>query len=216
MHARMAFLVMAMFFLAGPNAAIAQQASLADNPVEVPAFRRGLLLMPYLGANLALGDTSKAFNLGYRVGAIGGWRVLPFLSLNGEFTIDRPDPVDVESGYLLKATAADLAFSPFFHIALDRGDIVMGPKIGAFRYTTSLGTGWDSGEPSKDGTDYGLAYGLTTGVFGEVWDLGVGVLLGYTGRHATEKCPTRYSDATYCPHGRSELKLMSFAVAVLY
>jgi hypothetical protein len=211
----MRFLVIAMFFAFSPNAAFAQQASLANKSVDEPAFRGGLLLMPYVGTNLALGDTSKAFNLGYRVGGIVGWHASPFLSLNGELTVDRPDPVDVENGYLLKATAVDLAFSPLFHMALDRGDLVIGPKIGGFRYTTSLSAGW-SGEPPTDGTDYGLTYGLNLGVFGGIGDMAVGVLLGYTGRHATEKCPTRLNDTATCPHGRSELKLLSVAVAMLY
>ena len=170
--------------------------------------------MPYVGANLALGDTSKAYNLGYRVGVIGGLHVLPLLSLNGELTVDRPDPVDVENGYQFKATAVDLAFSPLFHIALDRGDVVIGPKIGAFRYTTSLGADW-TGNPPEDNTDYGLAYGLNLGAFGGVGDMAVGVLLGYTGRHAAEKCPTRQSDTASCPHGQSDLKLLSVTVALL-
>jgi len=32
----------------------------------------------------------------------------------------------------------------------------------------------------------------------------------------SERCPTRQSDAAYCPHGRSDLQLRTVAVAVLY
>jgi len=215
----MAFLWMFLFLVASSPAAFAQQGSLADEtdeaPVDSSTFRSGLLLIPYVGANLALGDTSKAFNLGYRVGGIGGWHVLPFLSLNGELTVDRPGPIDVENGYVLKATATDLAFSPLIHLALDQGDFVFGLKVGAFRYTTSLSIDW-TGEPPKVNTEYGLAYGLNLGVFGSLEDFGVGVVLGFTGRHEAERCPTIQNDTPYCPRGRSDLKLLTVAVAVLY
>ena len=171
--------------------------------------------MPYLGTTLAMGDTSKAYNLGYRFGGMGGFHVSPFLSLNGEVTVDHLDPVDVENGYILKASAADLAFSPLFHLALERGDVVVGPKFGAYRYTTSLGADW-TGTPPTDTTDYGIVYGINTGIFGSIGDVAVGVLLGYSGRHATEKCPTRQSDTATCPHGKSDLKLLTVAAAVLY
>jgi hypothetical protein len=184
----------------------------ADQPNQ-PAFRRGLLLMPFFGANLALGDTSKYFNLGYRAGGLAGWHVLRFLSLNGEFAIDRFAPIDLEIWSLVKATAADLAFSPFFHIALEKGDVVIGPRIGAFRYTSSQ-VDWTTA--AKQETTYGLAYGLNLGVFGSIGDMAVGVLLGYSGRRVTGACLTRQAWSKPCTNGGSDLKHLSVSGALLF
>jgi hypothetical protein len=184
-----------------------------DAPGEEPAFRRGVLLMPFLGAHLALGDTSKYFNLGYRVGGMAGWHASRSLSLNGELAFDRYYPIDLENGSQVKASASDLAFSPLFHLALDRGVIVIGPKIGAYRFISSQGD-WTT--PAKDGSRYGLVYGLTLGAFGGIGDRALGVLLGYNRRHVTGACATGQGWAKPCSNGASDLTSLFVAVAALF
>ena len=93
---------------------------------------------------------------------------------------------------------------------------MLGPKLGAFHYTTSFETGWDSGIAPIDHSYDGLAYGLNVGIFGAARNVGLGVLLGYTFRHEVTGCPTRVGDSPDCPQSKTDLKLLAIAVAALF
>jgi hypothetical protein len=153
------------------------------------------------------------FSLGYSAGGIAGWHISRFVSLNGELAVDHFAPINLDNGNHVQALAVDLVFSPFFHIGLDRGDIVIGPKIGAFRYASSQGD-WTT--PDKEETVYGLTYGFNIGVFGGVGDLATGVLLGYSDRHVTGACVTRQGWSRPCTNDGGDLNHLSATVAALF
>ncbi len=155
-----------------------------------------------------------SFDPGLRLGSLLGGHVAPSISLNGELTIDIFNPKNVPSGYDVTAVAVDLAFSPLYHVANGGIEIVLGPKIGGFGYSASIK---DSSGNSMDGSARGVSYGFNLGVFGEVGNLAVGGLVGYTGRHATRACTTLYGSET-CDDSPSgdDLKLLSITGAVLF
>ena len=194
-----------MFFGAKPGAAFAATAS------DDAGFHRGFLLLPFVGANLPLGDPFAGFDLGFRAGGVGGFHVLSYLSINGECSVDFLNPNNVEMGSNLHARVADFALSPFFHIALDRGEIVMGPRIGAFTASSSL-VRYD-GVTNREESARGLAYGFNLGVLGGIGDIAVGAMVGYTTRHATRTDVTIAQAGT---QGRAVPNALSVAVAALF
>ena len=170
--------------------------------------------MPFIGLNIPAGTTSDSFSPGLRLGTLLGGHVAPFLSLNGEFTIDVLNPKNVPSGYDVSAVAIDLAFSPLFHVPTGNIEIVLGPKLGAFGYAASV----KYSGASVDGNAQGLSYGLNIGVFGGVGKLAIGGLVGYTGRHATKVCSTRSGYSETCTDSPSgdDMKILSITGAVLF
>lgn len=199
-----ALVVAALFFGAKPGAAFAAPA------IDDRGFHRGLLLLPFVGANLPLGDPYEGFDLGFRAGGLAGYHVLPYLSANVEGGVDYLNPNNLALGTRLQARVTDFTLSPFFHLALDRGEIVMGPRIGAFTSSSSLDS--DRTTYSKESAR-GLAYGFNLGVFGGIGDIAVGALLGYTRRHTTKTDVTVYQGS---PPGRAVPNALSVAVAVLF
>jgi hypothetical protein len=170
--------------------------------------------MPFVGVDLPLGTAAQYFDLGVRAGGVLGYRVLPFLSLNGEvgFELFEPNQVVGESSeYSLSLVASELAISPMFHVALQRGEVVLGPKIGAVRSTSTMES-WN--DPKRDETKYGLVYGLSLGVFGNARSVGLGVIMSYIGRQGLAPMCADGSSSKKCVP--SDFSTLSASIASLF
>jgi hypothetical protein len=148
-----------------------------------PPYRMGFLWMPYLGLNVPTGTWSDGNDAGLRLGGIFGVNLPPFLSLNGELTIDILNPK------VGSAAIVDLTFSPLFHFGLPQVQFVAGPKIGFFGYSWSgSSSGYDL---SASGS--GIAYGVNAGVFVPLGRLAIGGLINFTSHHFTSACENDYT-----------------------
>jgi hypothetical protein len=156
----------------------APQPAYAPPPAET-GRRRGFLFMPYLGLNFPVGDTSDGLSTGFRLGGFMGGMAGPFLSLNGELTLDILNPKNTPSGMSITALEFDFAFSPFFHLSLPMLEIVVGPKLGLFVYgeTVSYSSG-NYSDSSYSGS--GAVLGLNSGAFIPIGRMAIGGLLSYT------------------------------------
>jgi hypothetical protein len=179
----------------------------ASQPTE-PAFRRGFLWMPYLGVNIPTGSSSDWASTGLRLGGIFGFNVNPFLSLNGELTIDILN-MNSAPGSSITGAEVDIAFSPLFHYDLPGLEFVVGPKLGFFGYSA---TASESGYSDVTYSGSGLAYGVNAGVFVPLGRIAIGGLLNYTGRHFSTSSAC---DTDYCADTGTD-KFFGFSVALMY
>jgi hypothetical protein len=178
-----------------------------------PAYRMGFLWMPYLGLNVPVGNTSDEADVGLRLGGIFGFNLPPFVSLNGELTMDFIN---------LKASSAsdwifDLTFSPLFHFGTPQLQFVVGPKFGFFgeSYNYTYG-GYD-----RTISGSGLAYGFNAGIFVPVGRMALGGLINFTTHHYSKLCEndsyTGYvdscADSSMMP---DDVKLFGITGALLY
>ncbi len=180
----------------------------APPPVE-PAFRRGFLWMPYIGVNVPVGDTSNSVSTGLRLGGIFGFNMGPFLSLNGELTIDVLN-LDSTAGVSATGAEVDLAFSPLFHIDLPALELVVGPKLGFFAMSATYS---ESGYPDSTMSGNGLAYGVNAGVFIPLGRIAIGGLLNFTGRSYSSACQ---NDVCGDASSGSADKFFGFSGALMY
>ncbi len=185
-------------------------------PPPVPPYRFGFLWMPYIGVNVPVGDTSNGVSTGLRLGGIFGFNVGPFLSLNGELTIDVLN-LDAGSGQSATGAEVDLAFSPLFHLDLPGLEFVVGPKLGFFGMSASSSR---SGYPDSTFSGNGLAYGFNAGFFIPLGRIAIGGLFNFTGRSYSHQCysnySTNYSDVCGDVSGGSDDKFMGFSGALMY
>lgn len=151
--------------------------STATASAEAADYRSGILFMPFVGVHLPSGG---AFDLGFRAGCLGGYHVLPVLSVGGELAVDFMNVNNVPDQAFAKAYVADLVLTPLYHVPLALGELVVGPHIGAFRSSMAF-----LGGSAHKETARGLAYGLNAGVFSAAGDMALGALLGYTRRYTT-------------------------------
>jgi len=179
-------------------------------PVPVETSRRGFLFMPYLGLNVPVGDTSNILSTGFRLGGLMGGMVGPFLSLNGELTIDFLNPKNTSSGISVTEVEFDLAFSPLFHLRLPMLEIVVGPKIGIFALSGSMtdNTGYYA-DTSYNGS--GVVWGLNSGAFIPIGRMAIGGLLSYTVR-SYSSCDATSTD---CVSGPDD-KFVSLTGALIF
>jgi hypothetical protein len=112
--------------------------------------------MGFLGVHSFQGS-DFATGPGLRIGGIGGFRVKDQLSFNGELVYDFVNlntPVSGVSVYNFQIAAA-----PLYHVqASPSAEVVIGPKIGFYRFAVSGSDAYDSG-------DNGLVLGANVGAF---------------------------------------------------
>jgi hypothetical protein len=182
----------------------------------VPAYRRGILWMPYIGVNVPVGDTAKGDSTSLRLGGIFGVNVGQFLSLNGELTIDILS-LDTAPGESSSGAVIDFAFSPFFHFNIPGLEFVVGPKLGFF---ASSSTYSQSGSPDSTYSGSGLAYGFNAGVFIPLGRIAIGGLFNFTGRSYSSYCQTDsltyYSQVCGDVSGGPDDKFLGFTGALMY
>jgi len=178
---------------------------------ENAPFRRGFLVMPYVGSHIPFGDGTKGYKEGVRFGTFLGGHLNSMLSLAGEVTMDLQRPSGNADSYA--GVMFDFAFSPLVHVPMGGLEFVVGPKLGTFVFTESarvLGL-------SYHGDGYGYAYGGTVGLLGAVGRLAIGGLIGFTGRSLTHACGTinGMETCTDSPTG-TDYKAISLTAAFLF
>jgi hypothetical protein len=171
--------------------------------------------MPFIGIHSVLGSYGDSYDAGLRFGALLGWHLNEQFSMNAEFAVDIMNPKNAPSSY--SETMFDFAFSPLFHVPLGNLEIVVGPKLGAFGFSTS--TYYDSyyGGDTSDSAS-GLAYGFNFGVLGGIGNLAIGGMFNFTGRHISSVCTTVDGNQT-CgdpPSSTDDIKTIAFTGVLLY
>lgn len=161
---------------------------------RVPGYARGFLAMPYLGLNVPVGTAGDHYDAGFRVGAILGGIVMPWLSLNGEIALDIMNPKNVPSEYDVSVVFFDVTFSPLAHFGTDAVQFFVGPKLGIFGFGTSA----SYAGATSTGSASGGVYGLNGGFAIPIGNMAVGGLLSFTGRHATRSCSTPSGGSETC------------------
>jgi hypothetical protein len=202
------------YYAPQPQPAYGQQPAYTPPPVYAPppsepAYRRGFLWMPYIGLNVPAGDTSDFASTGLRLGGIFGFNVGPFLSLNGELTIDILN-IDTSSAGSATAAEVDFTFSPLFHVSLPQIELVVGPKLGFFGMSSTYS---QSGYSDSTSSGSGLAYGFNAGVFVPLGRIAIGGLLNFTGRSYSSYCQ---NDICGDVSGGSDDKFFGFSGALMY
>jgi len=135
---------------AGPPPTVAQPAPLTHNP---------WLALPFLGIQ-SIQNSGSGTGPGLRVGGIGGLRASDQLSINGELVYDVinvNNSVPGESVYNFQFAAA-----PFYHLqASPTAEILLGPKVGFFRYGASASSYYGTVDEGING----LVVGANAGGF---------------------------------------------------
>jgi hypothetical protein len=170
---------------------VATPAAPAPAP-KSPEHERGLVLIPYVGLNVPIGDLAQRYGAGPRFGLLAGWHIRPRISLNAEATFDFMDADSDPSFVRPHEYFLDLAVSPLLH--LRSGRIVIGPKLGWFvnrRWQSSDAGGGrevlsETGARSTAGYVYvpnliahhaqGFTVGLNLGAFAAVGKVNLGML----------------------------------------
>jgi hypothetical protein len=188
----------------------------APRAPAVPAFRRGFLAIPFIGFHSVQGDYGKGYDAGLSLGALLGGHINEQISLNGELAFHFMSLKNAPSGY--SEAMFDIAFSPLFHIPSGNLEIVMGPKLGGFGYSTS--TYYDSyyGGDVAYGAK-GVAYGINFGIFGAIGNTALGGMFSYTGRSISSVCATPAGGSENCvdaPSGLDDIQTISITGALLY
>jgi hypothetical protein len=149
-----------------------------DDDVEgIPARRRGLLAIPFLGIHSIQGLAADDFGIGGRVGTLLGVHVDPLVSLNVELAIDILNPLSKGSTASQSGHDLTIAFSPLFHVAGTAAELVMGPKLG---YWSENFTITDDMRMTTRASAWGWAIGGNIGAFANVNEhAAVGLLLSY-------------------------------------
>jgi hypothetical protein len=178
-----------------------------------PRFRRGFIILPYMGLNVPTGDAADVYSAGFRLGALFGWHMGTALSLNGEFNIDVMN-VKTISGYNNPTdVTVDFAFSPLYHVALPQLEIVVGPKLGFFGESMTYKE--DYYGTSYSGSGSGFAYGLNAGVFIPLGNIALGGLLNLTIRNYSSCSTSSNSDSDFCIDG-PDVKIFGFSGAMIF
>jgi hypothetical protein len=154
---------------------------------------------------------------GLRVGGIGGLRLSDQLSLNGEVLYDLVNPNASLSG--VSIYNVQVAAAPFFHAPVGpTADVIVGPKLGFFRYAASFDAGY--GYTSSDFGENGLLVGVNAGGFFRVSPmLSIGGLLTFDFEDALS-CSGNdaygYTTYVYTSCRKESLKMLSATAGILF
>lgn len=113
----------------------------------------------YAGVHSLSGDGTSATHPGLRLGAILGGRATEVVSANGEITVDVFN-FDTGDGNSASGSMFQMTFSPLFHAATARADIVIGPKLGAWALTSHASAGGVSAGVEEEGWTFGANAGV--------------------------------------------------------
>ena len=184
-----------------------------DLPPTRPAYRRGVVFMPYFGLNSVVGSGSDGYSAGYHLGGVLGGHIGPVFSLNGEMALDIMSPKSGGPDADGSQVYFDFDLTPLVHFGIPYLEFVMGGKLGVFAYA---GSSRASGQyqSKTDYTGSGLAYGFTAGVFIPVGRVALGTLFNFTGHSFSDSSCTSGSSGT-CGSSSSDFKFITFSVALL-
>jgi hypothetical protein len=179
-----------------------------------PPPRSPFLALGFLGFH-SIQNSNSGTGPGLRVGGIGGFRLSDQLSLNGEIVYDLVNydgPATGVTEYNVQVAAA-----PFFHAPVGpTADVLVGPKVGFFRYGFSEDAGY--GYSSFDYGYNGLILGVNAGAFFRVSPmLAIGGLLSFDWEKVSS-CSGGYGYGAYytsCSSNES-IKLVSAGGGILF
>jgi hypothetical protein len=144
-------------YLAPPPGGAPQYMPAVQQPAPPP--RNPWLAMAFIGVHSFQGD-NFATGPGLRIGGIGGLRVNDQLSFNGEIVYDLVNPNASLSG--VSIYNFQIAAAPFYHLqASPTAEVVIGPKVGFYRFAASGSDYYGS----IDSGDNGLVLGANVGAF---------------------------------------------------
>ena len=127
-----------------------------------PPPRNPWLAMGFVGIQSFQGSNFTDAGPGLRIGGIGGLRVNDQLSLNGEIVYDFVN-INDPSASGVSVYNLQLAAAPFYHVqASPSAEVVIGPKVGFYRFAVS---GSDYYGGTIDSGDNGLVLGANVGAF---------------------------------------------------
>jgi hypothetical protein len=179
--------------------------------------RRRAVLLPYMGVHSIQGDNGTNTGVGLRLGGIGGYQLLDFMSLNGEFLLDVVHPTNVPSGFDVNAAGATFSFSPLFHFAAGPAEFVVGPKLGL--NFVAIESSRQNSSSKNETTVTSSALGTNLGVFFALGDtLSIGGLLNFDLHVPTESCTKINGGSQVCTKdnlGASD-KIIGTMVALLF
>jgi len=203
---------------------VAQQCAPCEQRPSPPAAHQGLLLMGYVGVNAfpgkgaldssALG-LSMSVDAGLRLGALVGYNVTPWISVNGELTVDVINSDDPSGYWKTGGTRKAIALSPFFHLAASSSGLVeaaIGPKLG-FRWM-NIGS-----QGPEEFSSNGYLAGLNAGVFVRGGVVMLGGLVSFEYSPTSEVCRQQdfiNTDCSYSVDGISAEKVVSLSGSLLF
>jgi hypothetical protein len=173
-----------------------EEAEEGQGAPEVAGWRRGTLAVAHAGIQSFPEKQSDGAGVGFRAGMLVGRRLGEHVSLGGELIVDVLNLRRLLPDRPLSAYAAELAFSPLYHLALSPAVLLVGgPRLGVFG---SLGREHVA-QVSNDTWGEGVAAGLQLGGFYGVGDqaaLGGLVSLGF--RKYLRVCSEPYGASGRC------------------
>jgi hypothetical protein len=176
-----------------------------------PSYHR-LLVLPFVGVqSYQTGYNQDAYDLGFRAGAIVGWRYRDFLSLNAQVATESFSP----PGY--DERTWEWAFSPLAEFDDGKVVLALGPMLGYWRRTSERRT-FSLLLPASE-RDSGWVWGINAGFFVRtVVGVSVGGIFGLQDRSDTTYCHTSDGEHEICDplHRSADYWMLSAAVAVLY
>jgi hypothetical protein len=155
---------------------------------ELEPWRRGMLVLPQIGAHTVQGIAADGYGAGFRLGALLGVRVTPAVSLNVELATNFLSPKDDPALPGVHTSGHDFtaAFAPLFHGRAENFEVVVGPKLGL--WTAGLETTVPGSTPDKASLT-GWALGFNLGAFVGVGDyVALGALISYQASVLGQSC----------------------------
>jgi hypothetical protein len=196
----------------------AQPQEAAEEAAEArpAAWRRGVLVMPFVGFQAVQGIAADDYDAGPRVGLLMGAHAAPAVSLNVELAMDFLNPKEspmAPRGSSISGRDLTIAFSPLFHASAGVGEFVIGPKLGFWSSSLESKT---PGLDTQQASQTGWAYGLNMGAFAGVGDTAaLGALLSYQMTYLSQTC-ARQGDLTDCDIHASAPQILSFNLAGMF
>jgi hypothetical protein len=164
-------------------------------PPPMGRHRSGFLALPYLGIESHAGSDDQDLGVGFVLGSFLGGRINDSFSINGEITIDIGNPKNVAPGIDVTIAEVDLAFSPLFHVPLGNGEVVLGPKLGAFGASAEASSGGVTAKREASG----VVAGVNAGAFFDVSpSISLGGMLNFEWRDASKVCATDTNGIQTC------------------
>jgi hypothetical protein len=181
-------------------------------PKTIPAWRRGMLIIPYVGLHFVEGIAADDYDAGLRIGGLVGARVDRSVSLNVELATNFLSPKGVDPRTQSSGHDLTIAFSPLFHGAIGGGEVMIGPKLGFWSSSTSPDGLGD--QRSQDGWAFGFNLGAFAGVTD---DVALGGMLAYQMTVLSQTCARGPGVMTEgCNSTEFPPQILSFAVAALF
>jgi hypothetical protein len=185
-----------------------------DQGKVVAGWRKGLLVMPFIGIHTVQGIAASDYDSGLRLGALAGTHLEAPVSLNVEVAVDFLNR-SVNGARSVAGRDLTIAFAPLFHASAGLAELVVGPLLGywASSFTT------DNGSISESQfSQTGWAFGVNVGGFGGVNDsLALGAMISYQMTHLSQSCE-RGAGASISPCSSNDLvpQILAFDVAALF